>query len=66
MPREIKSKEEFEKLLPSATEIRVVRSGEGEAAKIKLRTKNQLYTFATTEADVETYTKGTKTPVVEY
>jgi hypothetical protein len=29
MPREIKSREEFEKLLPSATEIRVVRGRGG-------------------------------------
>ncbi len=66
MPKEIKSKEEFQKLLPSATEIRVVKGGEGEAAKIKLRTKNQLYTFVTTESEIETFTKGTKTPIVEY
>ncbi len=65
MPKEIRSQEEFQKLLPSATEIRVVK-GKGEAAKIKLRTKNQLYTYATTEGEVEILTKGTKTPVVEY
>ena len=66
MPKEIRSKEEFQKLLPSATEIRVVKGGEGERAKIKLRTKNQLYTFITAESDVEGLTKGTKTPVVEF
>lgn len=64
MPKEIRSREEFEKLLPSATEIRVVRSG--EQAKIKLRTKERLYTFQTSESDVEALTKGTKTPVVEF
>lgn len=66
MPREIKSKEEFQKLLPSATEIRVVKGEEGGAAKIKLRTKDRLYTFVTTDTEIETFTKGTKTPVVEY
>jgi hypothetical protein len=64
MPKEIRSKEEFQKLLPSATEIRVVKSGED--AKVKIRTKNQLYTYKTTEAEVESLTKGTKTPVVEF
>ena len=64
MPREITSKQEFEKLLPTATEIRVVRSG--GSAKIKIRTADQLYTFKATEADVEGLTKGTKIPVIEY
>jgi hypothetical protein len=63
MPREIRSKEEFQKLLPSATEIRVVK--DGESAKVKLRTRDRLYTFVTKEADVESLTKGTKVPVVE-
>ena len=64
MPKEIRSREEFEKLLPAATEIRVVRNGEN--AKVKLRTKERLYTFQTKESEVEGLTKGTKTPVVEF
>jgi len=64
MPREITSKEEFQKLLPSATEIRVVRAG--DSTKIKLRTADQLYTYKTKEDEVEALTKGTKTPVVEF
>ena len=64
MPREIKSKEEFQKLLPAAYEIRVSRKG--ETAKVKLRTEDMLYTFKTTEAEVATLTKGTKTPVIEF
>ncbi|MGA2664657.1 MAG: hypothetical protein ABSF83_06920 [Nitrososphaerales archaeon] len=64
MPREIKTKEEFQKLLPSATEIRVVRNG--DSTKIKLRTANRLYTYKTAEGEVAALTKGTKTPVVEY
>jgi hypothetical protein len=63
MPREIRSKEEFQKLLPSATEIRVVK--DGESAKVKLRTRDRLYTFVTKEAEVESLTKGTKVPIVE-
>jgi hypothetical protein len=64
MPREIKSKEEFQKLLPAAIEIRVSRNG--ETAKIKLRTEDMLYTFKTTDADVAALTKGIKTPIVEF
>jgi len=45
MPREIRSKEEFQKLLSSATEVRVVK--DGESAKVKLRTRDRLYTFVT-------------------
>ncbi|MDA4122666.1 MAG: hypothetical protein OK456_05730 [Thaumarchaeota archaeon] len=80
MPREIKSREEFEKLLPMATEIRVVRGkddsdekeGDSKGAagtsqtKIKIRTGNRLYTFKTTDDDADSLVKGTKTPVVEY
>ena len=61
MPREIMSKEEFQKLLPSATEIRVVRRA-GDSTKIKLRTADQLYTYKAKEGEVEALTKGSKTP----
>ena len=64
MPKEIRSKVEFEKLLKSATEVRVSRKGEG--AKVKLRMKDALYTFKTTSAEADTLVKGVKTPVVEY
>ena len=64
MPREIMSKEEFQRLLPMATEIRVVR--DGDSTKIKLRTADQLYTYKTKEDDVAELTKGLKTPLVEY
>jgi hypothetical protein len=64
MPSLLRSKEELQKLMPSATEIRVVRNGEN--SKIKLRTKDQLYTFVTKEEDIDVLTKGTKTPVVEF
>ena len=64
MPKELKSKDEFQKLLESATEIRVSRHGDD--AKVKLRTKDALYTFKTSTTDADAMVKGTKTPVVEY
>ena len=67
MPRELKSRDEFDKLMESATEIRVSR--QGDSAKVKLRTKGALYTFKTSseEADaIAKATKAAKTPLVEY
>ena len=64
VPKELKSKDEFKKILESATEIRVHR--EGEEAKVKLRTKEALYTFKTTTTEADSLTKGIKTPVVEF
>lgn len=64
MPKEIKDKDHFGKLMESATEIRVSR--QGEDAKVKLRTKDALYTFKTTSADADALLKGTKVPVVEF
>ena len=64
VPRELKSKDEFEKLIGSATEVRVSRRG--DEAKVKLRTKDALYTFKTTSEDADAMVKGTKAPVVEF
>jgi len=63
VPKEITTKEEFQKLLPEATEIRVLR-GE-ESAKLKLRTKRFLCTFKTNSSDVDALLKGLKTPIIE-
>jgi len=63
VPREIKTKEDFQKLLPAATEVRVLR-GE-ESAKVKLRTPEQLYTYKTSASEVDSLVKGLKIPVVE-
>jgi hypothetical protein len=63
MPREVKTKDEFDKLLERATEVRVVRSE--ESAKVKLRTKDALYTFKMTTEDADALVKATKIPVVE-
>jgi len=64
MPKELKSKEDFQKLLESATEIRITRHGDD--AKVKLRTKEALYTYKTTGAEADSLVKGLKTPVVEF
>ncbi len=64
MPKEIKDKDKFEKMLESATEVRVSRHG--DEAKVKLRTKEALYTFKTTTEEADAMVKGLKTPVVEY
>ena len=64
MPKELSSKAEFEKLLGSATEIRVSRRGDD--AKIKLRTKSALYTFKTSGEEADAMVKGIKIPVVEH
>jgi hypothetical protein len=64
LPSELKSKEEFQKLLESAEEVRVVRSGDN--AKLKLRSKGSLVTYKTTTAEADELTKGLKIDVVEY
>jgi Ribosomal L38e protein family len=63
VPRELKSKEEFEKLLESATEVRIVEHGDN--VKVKLRTKSALYTFKTTSEEADALVKGTKVPIIE-
>lgn len=63
MPKELKGKEEFEKVVQSATEVRVVRNGDD--AKIKLRTKTALYTYKTTSEEADSLVKSVKVPVVE-
>ncbi|MDG6985144.1 MAG: hypothetical protein JRM73_00150 [Nitrososphaerota archaeon] len=64
MPKEITTKEQFEKLLEHADEIRVSRSG--DRAKVKLRTEEALYTFKTTSEEADALIKGIKVPVTEF
>ncbi len=64
MPKEVKDKEQFGKLLEAATEVRVSRRG--DEAKVKLRTKEALYTFKTTTEDADSLVKGLKVPVLEF
>jgi hypothetical protein len=63
MPREIRTKEEFQKLLSEATEVRILRSD--DKAKLKLRTPKRLYTLQTSAAEADALVKGLKIPVVE-
>ncbi len=64
MPKEVKDKDEFSKLMEGALEVRVSRKG--DEAKVKLRTKEALYTFRTTTEDADSLVKGLKVPVVEF
>ena len=65
MPKELKSSEQFQKLMPSAVELRVVR--QKESVKLKLRTPNYLYTFKTSEDEAEDLIKNAKEiEVIEY
>ncbi|MDG6916147.1 MAG: hypothetical protein JRM85_00955 [Nitrososphaerota archaeon] len=64
MPKEITSKDQFEKLLDGATEVRVSRRG--DQAKVKLRTRDALYTLRTTSEEADALIKGVKKPVVEF
>jgi hypothetical protein len=64
VPKEITGKDQFEKLLGDATEVRVSR--EGDQAKVKLRTRDTLYTFKTTSEEADALVKGIKKPVTEF
>ena len=64
MPREVTSKEDFEKMMEGATEIRVSRHG--DSAKVKLRTKEGLFTLKTTTEEADAMVKGAKVPVLEF
>jgi hypothetical protein len=63
VPKEIADKEDFTRLLPRAIEVRIVRAG--DSAKVKLRTRDALYTFKTTSEEADSLTKGTKVPIQE-
>lgn len=64
MPHELKSREEFDKLLDQAKEIRIKRAD--DSAKVKIRTKTGLYTLKVTAEDADSIAKSTKIPVTEY
>ena len=65
MPLQIRSREEFEKLIEKASEIRVVK-GDPEHVKVKIRLPNQLYTYVTSAEEAEELTKGLKTPIIDF
>jgi len=58
LPKELKSSEQFEKLLPRALELRVVR--DKDFVKLKLRTPEFLYTFKTNEEEADDIIKNAK------
>jgi hypothetical protein len=65
MPKQITTTEQFEELLPKATECRVLRSP--DHVKLKLRTPNYLYTFVTNEDVADDLLKRLKDiEVVDY
>ena len=64
MPREVKKREEFAKLLEAATLVRDVKVG--KEAKVKARTRDLLYTYKTTTEEADALTKGLKVTVEEF
>ena len=64
MPREIRTDEEFRKILEKASECRVIRHS--ESVKIKLRTPKILYTFVTKPEQADKLLKDIKIKLVEY
>ena len=58
MPKELHNAEQFQKLMPKALELRVVR--EKESVKLKLRTADYLYTFKTNEDEAAGIIKSAK------
>jgi hypothetical protein len=65
LPKELKSSEQFQKLMPRAVELRVVR--EKDSVKLKLRTPEYLYTFKTNEDQANDIIKGAKEiEVIDY
>ncbi len=58
MPKELKTSEQFQELLPKAVELRIVRGK--EFVKLKLRTPEVLYTYKTNEDEAEDIIKNTK------
>jgi hypothetical protein len=58
MPKELKSSEQFQKLMSRAVELRVVR--DKEFVKLKLRTPEFLYTFKTNEEEADDIIKNAK------
>lgn len=63
MPKEVLNIEEFRKVMPYASECRVVRSG--ETVKVKLRLKRLLYVYKTNAKDVDELLKEIKTDIIE-
>jgi Ribosomal L38e protein family len=65
MPRRVTTSEQFEELLPKATECRVLHGT--DSVKLKLRTPTYLYTYVTNEDVAEDLLKRLKDiEIVDY
>jgi len=65
MPRELRSLEQFQEVLPKAIELRVVRNK--DLVKLKLRTPDYLYTYKTNEDEADDLIKNAKeVEVIEF
>lgn len=58
MPRELRDSEQFQKLIPKAVELRVVRGK--ETVKLKLRTPVYLYTYLAKNDEADALLKSAK------
>jgi len=65
MPKQILNAEQFEKLLPKAQQLRIVRKS--DSVKIKLRTGDYLYTYKTNSDEAADLLKSAKDiEVIDY
>jgi hypothetical protein len=58
LPKELKDSEQFQRLMPKAVELRVVR--QKDFVKLKLRTPDFLYTYKTNEHEADDIIKNAK------
>jgi len=64
MPRQLKSADEFKKLIPRASLVKVLRID--DKVKLKLRTKKTLYTYVASKDEADSLIKDSKLEVEEY
>ena len=64
MPRQISSADEFKKLIPSASILKVVRMD--DKVKLKLRTRKILYTYIASKDEADALIKDSNLEVEEY
>lgn len=64
MAKQVNSADEFKKLIPSASLLKVVRM-DGKV-KLKLRTKKVLYTYIASKDEADALIKDSKLEVEEY
>ena len=64
MAKQVNSADEFKKLIPSASLLKVVRMD--DKVKLKLRTKKVLYTYIASKDEADALIKDSKLEVEEY